>query len=417
MVSLSAMSGRHSSLDDLFGDFDANDDLSVSPDIFDETDDFAAVEPANFETSFTVYEHPLVMHNHHNHEDASNSLRKATSFHIPVSLTLNKPSVRHVSVQGLSDLRRTEPSMAGVPSHFESLKELSRQKLQNSALVGGRAMNGMQGGSRFTNGLASIGEEKSSKNFQFSSMLQVQHQPMVKKSFGVSSVFDTPTSGLNSFLSNLNRTNEPAPSVPTPIERPTAEQSALHRACCKFGASADVISQLLRHDPGSAARPVTLRSTKAVYNPAKMRAEQRVVKEPYSYPLNLALKYKQSPQVIALLIDAAPSVLTLKDGAQDETPLCVLLKNSPHDLASVEKIVFKAPQCVSMRDRHDNTAIHVACTRNCSLEILKRIATFYPQALKVRNAHGKTPLELAQQRTLISEEVSKFLWEQQEWAG
>lgn len=185
----------------------------------------------------------------------------------------------------------------------------------------------------------------------------------------------------------------------------------LHLACLKGNINAKDIDQMLRRDPSSATKSISLRTNKLVVDPLTLKVERKLVKESYTLPLHLAIKYKASPEVIEMLVAAAPSVLLARDGPQRETPLMVMLKMQP-DVKLVDALLLKNPSCATVRDRHDNSALHIACSRGVSIDVLKHLCLMYPRGLKRRNFQGKTPCQLLQERTVMcSDEMSKFVWE------
>ena len=189
---------------------------------------------------------------------------------------------------------------------------------------------------------------------------------------------------------------------------------ALHRACCNPKVSCSEIEILIRRDPFAASRSAVLRSVKAVYSPILQRSTNKVVKEPYTYPLNLAIVNKASSQVIELLIDAAPEILATKDGSLQETPLALFLKYHPHDVSTFDKMLLDCPYSSGIKDRQDNTLAHIGARQGVAVEMMRHITILYPDSLTARNFHGLTPIELAQQRTSTSSEaIAQFLWEQQ----
>jgi len=139
----------------------------------------------------------------------------------------------------------------------------------------------------------------------------------------------------------------------------TQSDDALHRACLQSNVSLQQIKKLLNQDPEAATRSIPIFSNKRVENALTRATESRVVKEPFTYPLHLAIQTKVNPQIIQDLINAAPQVLLIPDGAMKETPLHILLKQCP-DVKLVDSILLTQPKCVVMRDRHDNTVVHLA---------------------------------------------------------
>lgn len=177
--------------------------------------------------------------------------------------------------------------------------------------------------------------------------------------------------------------------------------SLLHNACCNQGVSVEEIAYLLSRDPGAASRPrfIPRKSCVRVYRPALMTVEEKWAIEPYAYPLHLALKHRARREVVAMLIDAAPQVLSLQDGNMKETPLAVLLRYSPHDALIVNKILCHDPRCISLKDRHQNTVVHTAITHGSSLDIVHILCSLHPPLITMTNFDGKTPADVAQERT------------------
>lgn len=69
-----------------------------------------------------------------------------------------------------------------------------------------------------------------------------------------------------------------------------------------------------------------------------------------------------------------------------------------------------------VKDRHDNTALHIACSHyGVSKEVLKQLLCMDPCGLRWQNFHGKTPLQLLQERIAIfDDDMSVFLMQHNE---
>lgn len=175
------------------------------------------------------------------------------------------------------------------------------------------------------------------------------------------------------------------------------------------------IFQLLQRDPTAAGRPEVLYSRRTVYDRNAGHREHRLVREPYRYALNLAIYHRQSADVLDMLMNVAPDVLVAPDGTERENPLCVLIKRSPADVDSVDRMLLLKPKCVAHRDRNGNTALHVAATRPTALDAVRHMCILYPESLRLRNRQGKTPLGLAMQYTATCPEaVANYLLDQQQ---
>jgi len=209
------------------------------------------------------------------------------------------------------------------------------------------------------------------------------------------------------------------PSEPTKEEfsqQPSPEQiSPLHLACLRSDLTVQELDQLLRRYPTDATKSVTLYSNRKVWNASTQTMETRLLKEKYTVPLHLAIHHCVSHDVIEMLMTAAPSVLMALDGPLRETPLSVLLKKQP-DSNLVAALLLQNPKCARVKDRHDNTALHVACSHyGVSKEVLKQLLCMDPRGLLRRNFHGKTPLQLLQERiAMFDDEMSVFLMQHNE---
>lgn len=200
------------------------------------------------------------------------------------------------------------------------------------------------------------------------------------------------------------------PLPPLPIA-----DALLHKACCNPKVSPNDIERLLRIDPTAASRSIVLKSLKRAYNPILRTVTKRVLQETYSFPLNLAIQYRASARVIEMLVDAAPHVLHCTDGSLQETPLAIFLKHHPHNVSTFDKMLLDAPHAASVKDRHHNTLAHIGARQGIAVEMMSHICILYPESLKERNFHGKTPIELAQQHTSSrNEAIASFLWEKQQ---
>lgn len=185
---------------------------------------------------------------------------------------------------------------------------------------------------------------------------------------------------------------------------------ALHRACLNPKVSAFEMDQLLRRHPQAASQSVIIKTNKPIMDPLTCKFVTKRTQEPYTFPLHLAIHNKVSHKVIEMLIKAAPSVLSIRDGRQRETPLAVLLKHSP-DVKLVDTMLLLKPKCVFLKDRHDNTAVHVACMWGVSTDVLRHLCILHPKALTQRNFYFKTPFQTANERCYkkCSEAMCAFL--------
>lgn len=184
----------------------------------------------------------------------------------------------------------------------------------------------------------------------------------------------------------------------------------LHRSCLRSDITVSEVQHILKIDPQAASRSLVLETHKNVVNPLTCQCEIKLVKEPFTYPLHLAIRNQASTEVVQALIQADPGVLMVRDGPMKDTPLSLALKFSP-DLLLVDTMLLVAPKCVTLRDRHDNTVLHVACQHGVSTTVLRHLCILCQKALYLTNFHGKTPLQLVQERSVnqYSESMCNFL--------
>jgi hypothetical protein len=215
-----------------------------------------------------------------------------------------------------------------------------------------------------------------------------------------------PPSLLSLYLRSNNETQ------PTPKRRKVVDPSLLHRACCSHNKlSLERVQGILRKDPEAASRQHTLHTEAKVYNYLAHHLETKTVRESYTYPLNLALQKQVNVTVVKSLIDADKTVLSKKDGLEQEGSLHVALKHQKANISTVDAILLADPSSAQVTDRHFNTPMHIACRSGVSMDVIRHLWILYPEAITRRNFHGLTPLDLARcNMHLCSDDVSTFLW-------
>lgn len=209
------------------------------------------------------------------------------------------------------------------------------------------------------------------------------------------------------------RTTATPGTVTPPAAATRGSEDRLHRACCRKMINFGEIREILRRDPLSAARPATLRTNKTAYVPQKRSVENKRVKEPYRFALNLAIKYKAPSSVLHMLIEAAPEVLLQPDGAMREASLSILLRNRPSDTKTVDRMLLVRPRCAALRDRHSNTPLHIACSHGAPIDTVRHLCIMAEESSDWRNFHNQTALDVARRSSILNERVAEFLWEKQ----
>jgi len=200
------------------------------------------------------------------------------------------------------------------------------------------------------------------------------------------------------------------------LKRRKTNPDALHDACRRGPSlSVEQVEEFIKNDPSAPCRPLRLNTTKRIYDRVSNNVVDKTLPEKYMYPLNLAISYGASSQVLERLASAAPAVLTMRDGNLNggrsfATSLHALLRHWPRDIASADMILLMNPATASAIDGQQNTALHIAIQNGASLEIIRHLVVLNPAALNQRNFQGRTPLELAQTYSMLcSAEVAEYL--------
>jgi hypothetical protein len=149
------------------------------------------------------------------------------------------------------------------------------------------------------------------------------------------------------------------------------------------------LQDLLLVDPEAIRRPVT-----------------SMPGEIYKYPLNLAIHYNATADVIRLLLEADPTVTTLPDGDENQGSLHILLSHRQRDLPDilplVDSFLLAHPTCTQIRDSHGCVPLHTAVYHQAKLDIIRHLVIIYPEALRIQNEHQETPVALATQLGAVS---------------
>lgn len=173
----------------------------------------------------------------------------------------------------------------------------------------------------------------------------------------------------------------------------------LHHCCKRHSQSVSAVSAVLRVNPQDARRRFP-RSRVAFL---KRRKESE-----FDYPINIALHHDASLQVLRLLAEASSDILIDGDGPEWCSSLsCALYER--RGIQVIRLLLEAHPDQVRVRDRHLNYPIHVACLCGASLEIIKLVAISYRRALRRRNFHGQTPVDIAIRSTLCGNDAADFL--------
>jgi len=193
----------------------------------------------------------------------------------------------------------------------------------------------------------------------------------------------------------------------------------VHQACQLFPKSVDIIRSALQSDRDAVRRYEKLEQLKLnstmkwglMKNKIPLfNVKKRRVMESYRLPINIALKYKASNEVIKLLIDADPTTLLLPDGNDDYHSLIIAIKTKPNDLSMIELLLVSNPKCIMMTDRRQNYPLHIACSKGSNLNVIRFLYNQYPVSAIKKNFNGETGLDIAQRNAVIcDEDVIDFL--------
>lgn len=233
------------------------------------------------------------------------------------------------------------------------------------------------------------------------------------------------------FTTNTEKETPALPKVPHRAVSPLLDQekqtepdgshlTLLHRCCQQFGSNRFVVQTALDLDPTAAGRRATIVATPqkklgaalAKRNVFTRLAKRSCRKESFSLPINIALNNNANFEVLSLLACAAPKTLTQQDGSSRLCSLALALITRPNDVKAIELILSIDVQALVIPDRRHNLPLHLACQRGCPLSLIRQLHALYPQALKVKNLHGETPLIIAQRSSRCPEEVLNFLQRQ-----
>jgi len=136
----------------------------------------------------------------------------------------------------------------------------------------------------------------------------------------------------------------------------------------------------------------------------------------YDQFLNFMIQKGVDSKLLERVINADPNVLLQQDNAGRTFPLHILLKHKPNDVSTADAMMLERPEITSFLDNKGNTPLHIAIMSAVSidtLEIVHHLCAIYPQALRLRNYLGRTPLQLAQQRSTCPEEIASYLLEKE----
>jgi hypothetical protein len=201
--------------------------------------------------------------------------------------------------------------------------------------------------------------------------------------------------------------------------------SRLHRLCCRKSATVSEVKAILAIDPEAIRRRAAVRTLNQAgskheishahtHAHAHAYAPRQLQREPLTFPLNLAIHHKVSSEVILFLLDVDPTVCLKPDGRMFESSLHILLRiGRRHDLFQLVDTFLKVnPACAWTTDGRDQVPLHVTVAFGAELNVVRRLCTAHPQALRVRNRCGHTVMDMAGYRHFTCPPaVAEYLWQ------
>ncbi|CAB9512718.1 expressed unknown protein [Seminavis robusta] len=189
----------------------------------------------------------------------------------------------------------------------------------------------------------------------------------------------------------------------------------LHNACRTFTTEKDVVEIALSMDPQAICRQEDHNGA-----PSKAKKGRETITflpwktftpraERYSYPVNVALQNKASMDVMSVLVYSGPDVLLQQDGYDQRCSLSIALSHNPKDLDLIDLVLFANMKAINLQDPKLNYPLHVAASKGASVDVLKRLYTYFPAALLKPNLNGETPYDIARRSMLVDERALKFL--------
>ena len=111
---------------------------------------------------------------------------------------------------------------------------------------------------------------------------------------------------------------------------------------------------------------------------------------------------KAYPEAAKVLSGFSPALLKLKnkDGDETLTPLHLIVQNSSTSVAMVQAVVqailVACPEAAKVTDQDGDTPLHKAARNSStSMAVVKALLEAYPEAAKVKNKDGRTPADEA----------------------
>lgn len=188
------------------------------------------------------------------------------------------------------------------------------------------------------------------------------------------------------------------------IEEPM-DASLLHSSCKLYHDNLAVVESALGLDPSSVRRSIPTFCSR----PSNSLWKRSGKEGKYCYPLNIALYFQSSLDIIRLLANSGPDVLAFNDGPDGAGSLAIAIACHSASWPVVQLLLAVNPRTASVADRHGNYPLHRILQTMPTEQTVTAIYEAYPEALVERNFHGKTPLDLAVHNVTCPEAVVNAL--------
>lgn len=212
---------------------------------------------------------------------------------------------------------------------------------------------------------------------------------------------------------------DPVPLNPQKVKHqflsatPVQEPSLLHRTVGLFSKHYELVKGALDLAPEEVRRKAPLPKEEA--DACSNTCMSMTTPDSCGYPLNIALEHDANLEVLKLLADAAPEIITHRDGRDECGSLSLVLRRQNYNknfLQIVHLLIKANPMSLRMTDRRQNSPLHIAlASGGATLELVRVLCLLYPPALLKTNVSGETPLQVAQRTTLCQDNVQAFVQE------
>ena len=188
------------------------------------------------------------------------------------------------------------------------------------------------------------------------------------------------------------------------IEGPM-DAALLHSSCKLYHDNLAVVESALGLDPSSVRRSIPTFCSR----PSNSLWRRSGKEGKYCYPLNIALYFQASLDIIRVLANAGSDVLAFNDGPDGAGSLAIAIACHSASWPVVQLLLATNPMTASVADRLGNYPLHRILQTMPTEQTVTAIYEAYPEALSQRNFHGKTPLDLAVHNVTCPEAVVNAL--------